>query len=123
MTLIHVEGDNIEDYEIISENSFKRYTYFHEIDCQTPASSMTGRYCRIATYYLDFPLKKLGRAMYGTDNPEYFLDGIFEDFNPKVTDVDVAENTGYDPEKYGRMFKEKAEFADKMEREYGMRIY
>lgn len=123
MTIIRVEGDNTEDYELISENSFKKYTYFHESDCQTPSSSMRGKYCKITTYYLDFPLKRLGKTMYGTDEPEYFLDGIIEDFNPKISEVDVAENTGYDPEKYEKLFEEKSKFADKMWREYGMRIY
>ena len=123
MTIIRIEGDNIEDYELISENEFRIYTYFHESDCQTPSSSMLGRYCRMTTYYLEYDLKRLGKTLYGTDEPEYFLNGVIEDFHPKIINVDVAENTGYDPVTYQKKFDEKSKWADKMEKEYGMRIY
>lgn len=123
MTLIWVEGDEKEEFELISDNEFKQYTYFHDSVCQVPSSSMLGKYCVIKTYSVDSKLIMLEKVLCGSEEPNIFLSHILKEFNLKITNVDVELNTGYDLETYQKIFDEKSEFADKMEREYGMRIY
>jgi hypothetical protein len=123
MTLIFVDGDEREEYELISDHEFKLYLYFNDQKCMVPSSSMLGKYCKIITFSVDFEIMELARVLYGSDDPEIFLPHVLEEFHPKITNADVELNTGYDPETYQKIFDKKSKFADKMEKEYGIRIY
>ena len=126
MTLIRVDGDRDADYKQLSDHEFTETSFFHDQKCEARASSMTGRFKKTTTYRSKFPLADIKRAFVGdTDDESIFLSHILEELKEflEVVGAEVDFNTEYDPQKFERLFKEKSEWADKIEKEYGMRIY
>lgn len=124
MTLVRVDGDNTYDFEVISDHEFKHYTYFLDQNAKIPSSSMLGKYCRIATYRIEFSLKKLREVFSGSDDDNFCYDLMEDDlWDPKLVSHDIEENTGYDPAKYSKLYEAKAKAYAKIEKETGLRLY
>ena len=119
MTLIFVDGDNTREYERISKNKFKQYTYYMEDG--TPSSSMRGEICLITTYKCDG--FEMFEKIFGPADSVDFFDKVLEDLDPEIIAREKDHNTGYAPDKFKKLYDEKARAYAKLEAETGFRYY
>ena len=123
MTLIFVEGDHNYEYEQISDHEFKEYSYFHEESCDSPSSSMLGKYCRITIYKTEVNITDIYNLVYNGTPPIDFFSSIREEWGAEVVSASVEVNKGYDPVTFEKLFTEKARAYAKIEKETGLRLY